>query len=196
MVDIIVLEQRYISPGYGSTQLMVISTRQLINACRTHLHGVHEPLNESSANLPPITLEWNHWSPLMARCLPCGMKTPSKRPIYGSRLLVRARLDYKNLQSGSDTAIEVDSEGTRRRLILLDFNPRFFSCTDTEEKARVEEQVDLLVEEIWRHSLKDPMITSVKSGLGYRATVMRHHDVYLNAYFDGDGFVGRKVRLT
>jgi hypothetical protein len=40
------------------------------------------------------------------------------------------------------------------------------------------------------------MITSVKSGLGYRATLMQHDDDYINAYLDGDGFVGHKVRLT
>jgi hypothetical protein len=195
MVDIIVLKGYYLSVGRAITQLMVISTRQLINACRTHLHRVHEPQNESAANLMPITLEWDDWGPLATWRLPCGMKLPSKRPNYGSRLLVRARLDHKKLQYMSDAAIKMAPEGVKWRLILLDFNPRLFSCATTEEKTRVEEQVNLLMTEISRHSAKDPMITSVKSGLGYRATLIQHDDVYLNAYLDGDDFVGRKVRF-
>jgi hypothetical protein len=51
MVDIIVLKGHYLSVGRAITQLMVISTRQLINPCRTHLHRMHEP------NLMPINLE-------------------------------------------------------------------------------------------------------------------------------------------
>jgi hypothetical protein len=108
-----------------------------------------------------------------------------------------ARLDHKQLQCVSNPAVEVASEGVKWRLILLNFNPQFFSCIATEEKAQVEEQMDLLVVEISRHSLKDPMISSsAKSRLRYRVTLIQRHDEYLNAYLDGDGFVGYKVRLT
>jgi hypothetical protein len=108
-----------------------------------------------------------------------------------------ARLDHNQLQCVSDPAVEVATEGIKWRLILLNFNPRFFSCIATEEKAQDEEQMDLLVVEILRHSLKDPMISSsAKSRVRYRVTLIQRHDEYLNAYLDGDGFVGYKVRLT
>lgn len=195
--EIIVLEQRYKGYAYPNSQLLVISTSRLIDICRINPCGTSMAGNGLSYIVPTTVIqEWNYWGPLVARWLPCGMKRASKRPIYGSRLLVYARVDYDKLQIRTNPSPETALEGIRRWLILLDFNSRFFSRADSEEKDWIEEQIDRLVNEVSRCSRDTTLPVSTKAGLRYRSVVIQGSDKYQDVYLDGDIFLGLAVCST
>lgn len=190
VLDIAVLEYQYIDAVEDRDgQLMVISTQHLIDMCANQ---PPEPLNEAngSPELAGPTTGWDQWGSSMAKWLPTGMIKPSRRAVFGSRILVASPIASSTLRSDFKTTDESDEE-VIVQLVLLDFNPRGISRTPDKSQA-ADDFVAALIKEIGRWSPNNPMPWTPDSQLKFHATVIKNHGEYLNVYFDGDGFVGRK----
>lgn len=185
--EIVVLEYQYMGTlGDRDGQLMVISTRRLIDMC-------HIQRKESITELQRVKIiPWSNWGAMETIWLPFGMIKTSRRVAFGSRLLVVAHMDINAIENGPKLGDGVTFTGPKPRLIVLDFNLRALSRTEGQSSA-AGAYVQSLVKEIDRWSPKSPIPWSSDSALKFRATVLEDQGEYLNVYFDGDGFVSRQV---
>jgi hypothetical protein len=198
-MDILVLEHQYKdATDERNGHLMVISIRNLLERCK--MQPPRASVEDDSFRRSEATTiwEWDEWGPHIARWLPYGMGKASRRAVFGSRLLVAAPLDLGVLQNRSNITAETVWQGARIRLILLDFNTRSISRSldgESQDGDSSKDHIDSLVKEISRWSIDRHLPYSTTSSLKFRATVLESAVEYLNVYLDGDGFVGRKVRL-
>lgn len=183
-IDIITLEYKHQRTTLTrESRLLVMSVQGLLKLPCKQLTAETTTNNASDDTLIDTEYEWEDWSKSVARWLPWGMHSVSRRTSFGSRLLVYAWITPESAWEAHD----IDTNQVY--LILLDFNPRI-RISDAENRYR-----EALLDEIEKWTDHHSGLFCQTAALNFRVKFLKPFSNYRGALLHGDGFVARKVSM-
>lgn len=154
---------------------LVLSIHSFLRRCHDLLDG--RSFEDKGKSLSPV-LEWEEWSPDVARWLPSGLYCKrGSRTIDGARMLAyHVRIGIH----GDDSTYNV----------LLDFNPRPIRRAGMDLE-RDEDHV--LIRTVKHETMYDELDKDLKSSLAYRQWVSTEETPYWNLNFEANTILARMM---